>query len=156
MNDNVISTEAYLAKVRSIRPSQAGRRNISDFNRSWVDPVLERLEYLVRLEHGWDGYNAPNVSFSTAAFAFSMLDSICGPNTATPSLVPGINGDIQIEWHTLRGDIELHVRAPNDVVAWRSTPAPDGEEVLLKNNFSVIAEWVAELMEPPFAANAAA
>lgn len=155
-SNSASSIDAFSANVISIRPVPTARKNISDLPYAWRDQVLRRLEHLVRLEPGWDGYDAPHVQFPIAAFAFSMLESICGPNTTTPDIVPGSNGDLQIEWHTLNGDIELDVRAPNDVLAWRSTEEQDGEELLLKNNFSEIARWVADLMEPAVAINAAA
>lgn len=156
LDESVISTEAFSANVVSIRTAQAGRRNLSDQPYSWKEHVFNRLEHLVRLERGWDGYDARNVQLPIAFFAISMLESICGPNTKAPDIVPGRDGDLQIEWHTLNGDIELDVRAPNVVVAWRSTEEPDGEEITLKNNFSVISGWVADLMEPTVANNAAA
>jgi hypothetical protein len=156
LDENVNSTAAFSTNVVSIRKEQAGKRNLSDRPYAWKERVVQRLEYLIRLERGWDGYNARNVQFPIAVFAISMLDSICGPSTKAPDIVPGADGDLQIEWHTLNGDIELDVRAPNVVVAWRSTENPDGEEITLKNNFSVISGWVADLMEPTVAHNAAA
>jgi hypothetical protein len=100
---------------------------------------------------GWDGYRAGPVAFSTAEFAFRVLDAICTQDTPAPSAVPGSSGDLQIEWHVHAGDIEIHVRAPNDVTAWRHMPpytGPDGEELLLTNNFTEVARWIKNLLEP--------
>lgn len=156
LDENVTSTEAFSANVVPFRIAQAGKRNLSDQPYAWKERVFQRLEHLVRLERGWDGYDARNVQLPIAVFAISMLESICGPSTKAPDIVPGTDGDLQIEWHTLNGDIELDVRAPNVVVAWRSTKDPEGEEITLKNNFSVISGWVIDLMEPTVANIAAA
>ena len=107
---------------------------------------------------GWNGYRAGPVEFRTANFALNMLKSVCGPDAPAPSVVPGVNGDLQIEWHLKNGDIELHVRAPNDVHAWRQTPTTheDGEELTLTVDFTEIVRWIKELTEPASAAVSAA
>ena len=123
----------------------------------WRFAVTERLEELIRLPVGWDGYAAEPVSLLNANFALRMLEAVCGPATPIPQIVPGSSADLQIEWHTPQGQVELHVRRPNDVLAWRfsaSTPA-DGEELALTNNFIQVAGWIEEL-ELSGAATAAA
>jgi uncharacterized protein YfaP (DUF2135 family) len=87
-----------------------------------------------------------------------MLNSACPQGAPEPQIVPGSSGDLQIEWHTETTDIELHVRAPNDVDAWRAvTSAPEREEQLhLTMDFSVVAGWLAELSETPVATRSSA
>lgn len=124
----------------------------------WFEEVKGRLEYLIRLERGWDGYKGLPVSFDNAYFALQMLESICGTETHAPQIVPGVAGDLQIEWHTLKGDIELHVKAPNDVDAWILETNGDaaGLERSLTTDFTEIAMWVQNIMEQPIATHAAA
>ncbi len=66
-----------------------------------------------------------------------------------PSIIPGFNGDLQIEWHVEGIDIELHIIAPNQVKAWHCTPSTgeDGEEQLLEYDFLTALKWVAETVE---------
>jgi len=86
-----------------------------------------------------------------------MLEATCGADAPIPQIVPGASGDLQIEWHLAGGDIELHVRGPNDVIAYRETPAvPDGEELHLTIDFAKVAGWVRELAESSRAAQSAA
>ncbi len=124
----------------------------------WFEEVKGRLEYLIRLERGWDGYQGLPVSFDNAYFALQMLESICGTETHAPQIVPGVAGDLQIEWHTLKGDIELHVKAPNDVDAWILETDGDqaGVERSLTTDFTEIAMWVQNITEQPIATHAAA
>jgi hypothetical protein len=76
---------------------------------------------------------------------------------AAPQIVPGSRGDLQIEWHTPTTTIELHVKAPNIVSAWRETEAnPDGEEIRLSNNFVEISRWIREMQGEAVALVAAA
>ena len=133
--------------------------------------VKKRLEELTQLKLGWDGYRGRPVASPNAHFALSMLESIFGQETTsgvdegasinTPQLVPGPNGDLQVEWHTLKGDIEIHVKAPNVVSAWRlmvNRPQvlngdpdvvnrPQGEVIDLTDDFSIVKKWVKEMTE---------
>ncbi|WP_430432502.1 hypothetical protein [Methyloversatilis sp.] len=114
------------------------------------------MEQLIRLEEGWDGYGGFPVSFDNAMFAFRVLESICGPYTPPPQIVPGASGDLQIEWHTHVGDIELWVRGPNNVYAWRDRGETHGfDELDLTTDFSTVSDWVKEITEPTIAAAAA-
>jgi hypothetical protein len=126
--------------------------------RDWREVVERKLESLIRLPVGWDGYRAQPVSFETASFAMLMLESILPSGAPVPQVIPGVMGDVQIEWHTEAGDIELHVRRPNSVHAWRETPATDvdGEEVELTFDFRPIVSWIKQLSEATANADTAA
>lgn len=139
-------------------PGSKERVLISDNTSAWSNEVKKRLETLIKLPIGWDGYRGKNVSFQNASFALRMLEAICGVETRAPQIVPGTAGDLQIEWHTLKGDLEIHVLGPNNVHAWRAMVEgnPDGEERALKNDFAIVAQWVKEITEPPLAAATAA
>lgn len=139
-------------------PTASKRLLITDIDGGWRDPVGKRLEDLIRLEQGWDGYRGAPVGFEIAHFAARMLESACGPRTPAPQIVPGSRGDLQIEWHAEAGDIELDVLAPNNVTAWRRTVStgPEGEEILLTNEFSTVAAWINELTGPSRVAGTAA
>ncbi|MGH8507244.1 MAG: hypothetical protein ACREVH_00785 [Gammaproteobacteria bacterium] len=115
------------------------------------------METLVRLEPGWDGYTGLPVSFENATFALQMLDLLCGAETPLPQIVPGSSGDLQIEWHNAAGDMELHVRSPNDVHAWKCMvgDGKDGIELDLTNDFLDVTHWIMQLTEPSVAARSA-
>jgi hypothetical protein len=124
----------------------------------WYDAVVARLTKLAQLPPGWDGYRGRPVSFENAHFALSMLKSICLPTTPPPDIVPGPNGDLQIEWHTKNGDIELDILGPYDVEGWHQVEgqAPAEEPVELNADFTDVAKWLAAISEPPSAAITAA
>jgi hypothetical protein len=98
------------------------------------------------------------VDFRTATFALQVLNHICPDETPVPSIVPGASGDLQIEWHLANSDVELDVRAPYQVHAWRWVAGHDeeGEERSLSSDFTDIAGWIADLRGPSGAAVAAA
>jgi hypothetical protein len=125
---------------------------------NWRDPAIARFNELGALQNGWNGYGSGPVLAATIHFALSVLDKVCQPNTLTPAIVPGSDGDLQIEWHTCNSDIELHVIAPNRVHAWRrvQSTGPDGEEFELSNDFTVVANWIKTLsVEPQLETSAA-
>ena len=136
---------------------RAGRR-FPALDSEWQLTVEARLQELIRLENGWDGYEGPPVAFGNAVFAIRVLESICVGDTPAPSIVPGNAGDLQLEWHLPSGEIELHVRAPNDVHAWRCLAGahPLEEALMLSTDFSVVAKWLRDLTEAPLAPHAAA
>lgn len=123
----------------------------------WWDAVVSKIGELTALERGWDGYGAGPVNFETAHFALNMLQSLCVDLEPQPQIVPGANGDLQIEWHEQSSSVELHVVSPNHVRAWRRRNSDQAEEELvLKSDFSSLLPWMLELARPAVAVVAAA
>ena len=120
---------------------------ISENTGVWLQSLMPTLNELVALRSGWDGYQAKPVKFDVAHFTAEVVQRLETANVPAPSLVPGINGDLQLEWHARNWDIELHVRAPYEVHAWRSGPNvdPDGEDIELTADYSIVRNWVREI-----------
>lgn len=157
MKNSGQGTSAFSSNVVSI-PNESARLIIQQPVHEWRKVVAARLECLMRLPTGWDGYCGQPVTFLNANFALQLLDYVCGANVPAPQIVPGAEGDLQIEWHTLTGDIELHVLLPFRVHAWRAMVGgeSDGEHRTLTNDFTVVAAWVKDVTETPLATTAAA
>lgn len=151
------TSAAFSSRVIPI-PSTSARLMVFEPCHSWREAVMKRLEELVRLSEGWDGYRGLPVFLENATFALRMLEAICGPDAPPPQIVPGPSGDLQVEWHSRRGDIELHVVSPNKVHAWRHFvgDVEDGQSVELSTDFSVVAAWVNEITESDLAVGTAA
>lgn len=121
----------------------------------WQETIFSRLEEVVRLPINWDGYGGTPVGFGTAHFTMSMLHSACPVGSPAPQIVPGSDGGLQVEWHSLEYDIELHVHAPFKVSAVRYH-GDNIEEFALTNEFSAIAVWLKDLEIAVAARSAAA
>lgn len=144
-------------RIQRMPFSPPQRVTLSDSVGEWQAVVKDRLEELIRLEPGWDGYTGNPVTFENAMFAFRMLESICRPSTPAPQIVPGSSGDLQIEWHTQRGDIELWVQGPNRVQALcEINNGQISGEMDLTTDFSTVSGWVKAATEPTIAIAAAA
>lgn len=144
--------------IKKISQFPAHRITITESETKWRDEAMQRLQGLIRLEHGWDGYAAIPVTLATATFTLKMLEVMCSDDTVAPQIIPGPNGEVQLEWHTHTGDVEILVRAPNDVFAWRHLVGNDGdgEEMQLSQDFLQAVRWIKDVMEPKFAYAAAA
>ncbi len=114
----------------------------------WQGAVHDRLEKLVRLKKGWDGYSGQPISISMAFFTVDVLRQICKVTDSAPSIIPGGSGDLQLEWHTNRGDLEIHIIAANEVVACRALASGEVDEEPLTNDFNLAAQWVRQILEP--------
>ncbi len=130
---------------------------IPEINRAWRDEVRRLLNNVCALPPGWDGYGAPPVAFEVANFALKMLEQTCPEHVPAPNVVPGPDGDLQLEWHTENLDIELHVRKPYDVHAWRRQVNGDEEnEGELTFDYTLVTRWLSDLSEAEVAARPAA
>jgi hypothetical protein len=114
---------------------------------AWALHVKRRFDEVCALEEGWDGYNGRPVKWQTADFTFRMLQSICASDAPVPQIVPGSSGSLQVEWHLPHQTIELLVRAPYEVEAWREGPSIDEEEADLSGDFRRVIDWL-EDQEP--------
>ena len=135
-------------------PRIPGRRVVNAVQLPWHENFINRLSVLTKLPANWNGYGAESVSFHVANFAATMVASACPHHSREPQVVPGANGDLQVEWHSLEYDLELHVLAPLNVVATRYYQ-DECEELQLTNDFTIVASWLDDL-ENAIAARAAA
>ncbi len=120
---------------------------ILESNYPHIKEVNNRLQELVRLEQGWDGYKGEPVTLENANFAIRMLECLCFYNTPVPQIVPGVSGDLQVEWHTSSIKIELHVVSPNNVYFWTNDQSicKDDEEKHLTTDFKIVLEKIEKL-----------
>ena len=78
--------------------------------KSWVQPVVDRLNHLLRLEAGWGGPGTLRVDQGAVEGALQALALIAPPKTRRPSISPGSDGSLQLAWYTR--DLELEIDVP--------------------------------------------
>ena len=115
----------------------------------WGASVTRLLDELQRLQVGWDGYYGLPVSFANASFAQELLKKICSAETPCPQIVPGVDGDLQIEWHLQDVDIELHVIEPYNVWFWTNDEGicVNGNEIKLSTVYNSVLPVIRRLTE---------
>jgi len=141
---------ALLSRQKNVTPISVAtsRILINDPPLIWKDEVIAILNSFVQEEFSWDGYRGQPVSFETAHFSLKVLESVGQNIPKMPVVTLGSSGDLQYEWECESRILEVHVRAPNDVCVYRSNEASgEEEEVLLRNNFLILSEWLKWLSE---------
>jgi hypothetical protein len=133
-------------KIATLAPPTR-RVNLSDPAVHGWEKIKLRLEELSRLELGWDGYRGVPMRFEIGYFAAEIIKSVCDYSVShIPQIIPGANGDVQLEWHYGDQSIELHIRDPFDVIAWRTNKeiGEDGQELHLSRDFTIVSQWLRE------------
>jgi len=75
----------------------------------WLMPVLSALSELLALATNWDSYGAPSVDPRSVASALEALSWVMRSDTIVPTVVPTVQGGVQVEWHTRGIDLEIEV-----------------------------------------------
>jgi hypothetical protein len=115
---------------------------------NWADEIVSKLNELTALPVGWDGYAGRPVSFDSAYFTVNMLERLNTDGVPVPSIVPGSDGSLQVEWHRKMFDVELDVLGPQNVVATRiNRSTGDVNEIEIQSDFSEILPWIAALSD---------
>lgn len=121
---------------------------VPHLNSTWAKTINDRLTELTSLPVGWDGYAGQPVSFPCAYFVANMLERLCQENVPAPSLVPGSDGSIQVEWHRNMFDVELDVLDAQNIIATRVNRLNGSEEVVeIQNDFSEIVDWISAISD---------
>ena len=158
MSTAISQNEAFQSKKATIPSWSQGnvshgafesrRVIVPHFSSSWTKILQRRLDELTSLPVGWDGYEGQPVSFQCAYFVVQMLERLCHDGVPAPSLVPGVDGSLQVEWHRNGFDVELDVLDAQNVVATRANLITGKEETLeIQNDFAGIVEWISELSD---------
>lgn len=115
----------------------------------WQPIVRQRLDEVVGLQRGWDGYTGIGVSYTNAVFAEQLISAVCHSCNVQPQIVPGSRGDLYVEWHSLNGDVELHVVGPYKVYGTYehmiTGELVDNES--FSSDFSKVSHWLKEISE---------
>ena len=110
---------------------------------SHVGLLTKRLEELRALPFGWDGYFGVPVRDDCLYFARRFLAAFGWEDFPMPSLVPGSDGTLQIEWHRNDVDLEVDIIGEKEAVATRrNIHTGHREERLLKENFYDLEDWI--------------
>jgi hypothetical protein len=86
------------------------RARDGNLRRTWLAAHMEdRLNALLRLRLGWDGYRAQPLSMDAVEAAVDVLFGMADDLSLPPQLFPLPDGGIQMEWHADGEDLEIEV-----------------------------------------------
>ena len=144
--------EAYSSNFNKVyyrpeRSRDSGVISLVDVDKGWKAKLKNRFAELRNLENGWDGYRGVALDGQIEAVASSLLGEIYDPRVAPPSLVPGGDGSLQIEWHVNNCDLEIDVLSPEEVVAYMNNQGTGfEEEISVGENREKLSGWVRQLV----------
>jgi hypothetical protein len=94
----------------------------------WLGSSEDRLEHLMGLPHDWDGYGSVPISEETRTTVLKLLYNVLSPNDALPSLVPGSDGGVNVEWHRPGLTFEVEVEPSGRLCAYFHDEERGGDE----------------------------
>ena len=108
------------------------------------ESVLRKLWSLMRLEPGWDSYDARSISPDAVRTAIAFL--VQSASRARPSIVPTSKGGIQLEWHDGLVDVEIECM-PSGHAQLVGEDAESGETVerWVAPGHIAVEDWLAKL-----------
>ena len=82
---------------------------------TWFVPCVEALLDLLSLPPGWNSHSAKEIEPRNATAAIKLLGDVLDSDMPAPKVVPRVNGNIQLEWHSEQIDIEVYIDSPSSV-----------------------------------------
>ena len=76
--------------------------------------LINRMAELKSLPYGWDGYQGVPVNNECVWFAIRFFNELGWENFPMPSLVPGSDGTLQVQWNMGGFDIEVDIVGENE------------------------------------------
>ena len=74
---------------------------------AWFDPLMQGFVDLFTLPHDWDSYGAGPIDPRAVHEAMTLINSLLGPTSPAPRVVPLSSGGLQLEWHRQGIDLEI-------------------------------------------------
>lgn len=113
---------------------------------AWTKQLEGRFRELFALPAGWDGYNGQPLSQDCYSFTLNILNRLWTNGVPPPSLVPGGDGSLQLEWHLNQFDLEIDVLGVYDVTAMRHNRRTGvTEEIEVQKDFSEVYRWISDI-----------
>ena len=95
---------------------------------AWARPAFSKMQELVDLEPGWDGYDAVPIRAGSIMKAALVLVETMTSDTNEPWIVPTVHGGIQMEWHKSQVDLEIEIK-PDETASVFFVNDREGREV---------------------------
>lgn len=89
--------------------------NATDQLPTWFLPSFRALVDLLNLPAGWNSHSAKRIAPQNAKAALVLLGGLLDFETPAPTVVPRVQGNLQLEWHTAHIDIEIYIDSPDSV-----------------------------------------
>jgi hypothetical protein len=118
----------------------------------WYMDVARNVDRVRSLKAGWDGPGSdaidPALLYRASKLVYETLASI--PGARAPLIAPIASGGVQIEWHTLAGDLEYEFSTSGNAMAWaRDGNTGDEFEASGLGAFDLFLRWAPRMAARP-------
>ena len=113
----------------------------------WAPEVREELDDLLQPGDAWDDDGARPTSAFAVGRARETLQALANFDTPRPSIVPGPDGGVQLEWHLASVELEIEFRPNGQVEALLVDRATAEEKLEEEADDSLLRNWVAMLSD---------
>ena len=83
----------------------------------WLGAIQRTIGLLMH-HHSADSATSKPITTENVKEAVRILVRLWDDDIPPPSVVPRANGNIQLEWHTLKYHVEIYIEQPPKTVLW--------------------------------------
>ena len=102
-----VGTGVFDVRKRLIRVSKVKRVDLLDRDQLALHTTLERLDHFLRLDQGWDGGDGLPLTKDAVTWGRQILTKFSEAKIQLPSVYPTPYGEIQMEWQTEDGAVDI-------------------------------------------------
>jgi hypothetical protein len=73
----------------------------------WIEPTISAFVGVQTLPDNWDSYGARKINRDLISQSLAVLELIMQVTSPAPSVVPLVDGGLQLEWHRKHQDLEI-------------------------------------------------
>jgi hypothetical protein len=100
-------------RIRTLEHDTPRAGNMASFWRDqWLASIRRSITKIGELPRGWDGYDAPKISYSTAIYASQIIQDLWRPGVPAPDISPMSSGGIMAEWIMGDNELTLEIEGP--------------------------------------------
>jgi hypothetical protein len=136
------------APVELLCEGRMGRMRLTVYpNGEWQRQVAQSLKRLVELPANWDFQGATPVSIEAVASVIHLLNRVMLRTTIPPTLVPGRDGSLQLEWHDRGIDLEVEIKGDGTTSIGLDDPSRgiEWDGPIWKGEFPYLRDAIARL-----------
>src|SRR5712692_1925646 len=74
---------------------------------AWFDTTVQTMQRLSWLPENWSSYGSCRIEEDSIESAAAFLGRALGPRGMAPTVVPTLQGGVQLEWHRTGDDVEI-------------------------------------------------
>jgi len=140
------SVQAEDSLLTGKRPSPQLRIELRIEEPRWLRPTVQRMEQLLALPRNWDSYGALPVTVVSVQMALNALMMVMESRSPAPTVVPTVEGGVQLEWHQNDIDLEVEVKPEGQILMSRQGGLlPEASEVGLAHDCNILIQTIRHL-----------